>query len=499
MDVEAGSVGEPAGQLAARWVHHPLGLMSLAAAARRAMPEIEFRILHTAVSRDPRGDLVRILRDEPPDLVGFRALSVARAALESLARLVRETAPGLPVLAGGPHPSASPGELLERGWVDLVVVGEGEETFVEVLRRFRAEAALPRDLAGTAVIVDGRVHLLPTRPPVSDLDGLPFPDYGLVDPAAYRGLSHHAFQSAGDAAFVAASRGCPYRCFYCHQLFGKRIRRRSAGSVEAEIREHVERRGLRNFVFVDDVFNVPMEAGKEVLRRLARAFGGSIRLYFPNGLRADQVDEEMLGLFEEAGTVQMALAVETASPRLQKLVGKNLDVERARRMIDAASRRFVVCAFFMAGFPGETMEEARSTVAMAAGLDHVVQPVLSIVRVYPGTSLYEWLDPSAEEARRLREQETEMLQPGLFGVPVFYGDVLPPSKVPLRGEDIRRLRWEWMKSVVNNPARLAQGHGVLRKHLDRAAALEFYRNFLDDASFDEAAYERLFPGDAPRS
>ena len=481
----------PAGadsQLYARWSHHPLGLLSLAAAVR-AVPGVEVRVLHTATTGDPAAAITAAVQAAAPQLVGLRALSIARDNFQRLARLLRTLAPGAQLLGGGPYPSASYAELLAGGVVDLVVIGEGEATFVELVRRRQRDGGLPGDLPGTAVRDGATVRRNPEREPVADLDALPFPAYDLLDLAAYAGISNHAFQDASRCAFICASRGCPYRCCYCHQMFGKRVRHRSAENIVAEMRAHAGR-GISSFVFVDDCFNVPPAAAKTTLRLIARELPG-VRLNFPNGLRADMLDGEMLDLLERAGTAHLALAVETASPRLQRLIGKNLDLAAARAAIDAASRRFIVCTFYMIGFPTETRAEAEQTIAFAASLEHVAQPVLSIVRVYPGTPLAALLEPDAEQQQRLAEQENAMLQPKLGAPMAFYGDYFPAERVPLRGLAIQELRWDWMRRVMMNPARIKSGHEVLGRHLPAEQVLRFYSNMFDIPGFADTNLRQL--------
>ncbi len=482
------SSSEDRSPLLSDWSHHPIGLASLAANAASAVPGVAFRIFHTATSLDPMGDLERRLQAFQPDVVGFRALSIGKESLARMARLVREVCPGVPILAGGAYPSVAWRHLLASRLVDLVAIGEGETTFREFLEAMADTGRVPKGISGTAVRRDGQPVLNAPRAPIADLDTLEFPDYDLIDLSAYQGIANHAFQDASRSAFICASRGCIYHCFYCHQLFGKRIRRRSPEHVVAEMREHLARRGIRDFVFVDDVFNVPMKAAKQVLAAIARELPG-IRIYFPNGLRADQIDEEMVDLFEAAGTVQMALAVETVNPRLQRLMGKHLNLSRARKALDLVSRRFVSCAFFMVGFPTETYEEAMETVRFAESLEHLVQPVLSVVRLYAGTALCDFLDPNPEQLEAISRQEHAVFQTRLFEDPVFYGDAFSRDKVPMTTREIQALRFTWARKVLGNKARMRNAHAVLQRYFDRDQLEAFYRNFYDDPHFSLARHE----------
>ena len=491
IDVEFDKTANDDGQLQTRWTHHPLGLMSLAGNARRRFPETDFRILHSVTCESLPETLARTLDDYRPDLVGLRALSLFQKPFAEAAAVMRAHAPAVPLIAGGPYASSSPGDVLTRGLADLVIEGEGETTFGNLLAHLGEHGSLPAALPGTIVKgPNGEVVTNPKQPLIDNLDWLDFPDYDLIRLQDYAGFSNHAFQSASSCAFIETSRGCPYRCYYCHVANVKTVRRRSPSHVLMEMGLHYHQRGIRDFVFVDDIFNVPIKVAKEILRRIAAELP-RVRLNFPNGLRADQMDDEFLDLLEACGTVHLALAIETATPRLQKLVGKLMKLDRAQEMVHRASRRFVTCTFFMIGFPTETWDEAMATIEYAKALDHVVQPVLSIVRVYPGTPVFAVLDASEEQARRMEQQTAMALQPRLYGDPSFYGDFFSDEKVPLKGEDIQALRFEWVRQVVNNPARIRNSHAVVERHFDEVRAIEFYRNLFDNRDFDQAKLDRM--------
>jgi len=216
-----------------------------------------------------------------------------------------------------------------------------------------------------------------------------------------------------------------------------------------------------------------------------------VHLNFPNGLRADQIDDELIDLLEQTGTVHMALAVETANPRVQKIIRKNLMIDRAFKAIDAVSRKFIVCVFFMIGFPTETFKEAMETIKFAEELKYLAEPTLSVVRVYKGTPLFDMLKPNREQKKELLKQEKEFCQPKLFNDMVFYGDLFSSEKVPLKGDDIQALQWEWVRRIFNDSERIANSHKVLQRHMNQMQILEFYRNLFDKQSFNEKSLKQL--------
>jgi radical SAM superfamily enzyme YgiQ (UPF0313 family) len=439
---------------------------------------------------DPLRELEAILSTFEPDLVGIRSLSIARETFCACAIKVRKMHPDLPIIAGGPYPSASYQEVLTSEWADLVVIGEGELSFVELIAYLRNKGKLPETLDGTAVLKNGKPLLNNARAPIQVLDTLPFPDYQYLDLEAYRGIKNHCLGDSSRTAFITASRGCPFRCFYCHQLFGSRLRRRSPANIIAEMREHIDSRGITEFVFTDDLFNVPLAEAKQVLRAIINDLP-PVHLNFPNGMRADQLDLEFLDLLERAGTVEVALAVESAVPRLQIMMGKNLNVEKAVPFIHEASKRFITRLFFIIGFPTETVEEAQSTIDLAASFVYAAQPMLSILRVYGSTELLNYLKPTKEQMAALAKQEEKTFHLEMFHDAVFYGDLFPPEKVPLRSDDIRELMFSWMRDVLVNPDRLAKSHEVISRHLNPERQLDFYRSVFNKPEFSEHDLKKL--------
>ena len=509
IDVEFDQTTAWDNQLQSKWAHHPLGLMYLISSARKTYPDLEFKILHTITCENAEEDVKRIISDFKPDLIGIRSLSICSGEFETLAKVVRKEAPETPFVGGGPYPSASYEYILEPSppLVDLIVKGEGEITFVELITYLSENGSLPSSLTGTVVpLQGGEVKVNDARPVIDNIDIIPAPAYDAIKLEDYKGISNLAYQRADSCAFIETSRGCTYKCYYCHAALSETVRRRSPQLVFDEISEHYHQRGIRDFVFVDDIFNVPKKIGKTILRGIIQHFPG-VRINFSNGLRADQLDDEFLDLLEEAGTVHLALAIETATPRLQKLIVKHLNIPKAKEVVEKCSKRFITCAFFIIGFPSETMEEAMETVKFAKDLDHLAQPVLSICKVYRGTPLFDALSPTPEQTRLIDEQMTGAPQAKLAGEQAikgnqFYGDFFSKEQVPLQGEGINSIRWEWLRNVVLNPNRVHNSYRIMKKFFTDDQIVSFYKNFMDNPNFSKNELDKLLkrkPSSEPES
>jgi len=366
----------------------PLGLLYVAAALRERA-EAHVRVRHLSVDCGSVDDVEHEVRAWAPDVVGFSALSIDEVRLHGAARAARRGAPDALRVAGGPLACLGPERCLAEPAVDLAVVGEGEQTMVDVVRA-RADGREVRGIPGTAWRGDaGQVERAAERPLLSDLDTLPPLPWDLVDLDRYAALfNFHDLPPLGSRyAPLVTSRGCPWRCSYCHALFGRRARMHSAGRVVEDIEALVRDHDVREIHVVDDVFNLDAERMAAICQGLRDRDLG-VRLAFPNGLRGDLLTPEQLRDLRDAGCYSITFAVETASDRLQRLIRKRLDVgrvlENAQR---AADLGMITSGFVMLGFPTETRDEMEATVR-AVEASAIDLPRVFTVCPYPGTDLH---------------------------------------------------------------------------------------------------------------
>ena len=365
---------------------YPLGLMYIAAYLRSRRPEAEIEILDLRCTRDPFSVLRTKLRQFGPEVVGVSALTCEAESMHAVAETAKAHDLGIKVVAGGPHISACTDDVIADQHIDTWVIGEGEETFHDLVQAFLDDDDLA-SVPGIGYRDGDQTYLSSRREPVASLDALPFPAWDLVDIEVYAKYGRAGNLRRGRFLPLYTSRGCPYQCYYCHNLFGKRFRARSADNVIEEVQLIQERYGVRDLEVYDDIFNLDLERAKSICRGLIE-LDFDVTLAFPNGVRADRLDRELIELLSEAGTTNLAVAVETASPRLQRKIGKNLDLHRVKQAISVADKNGIVTnGYFMLGFPTETKEEIRQTIAYAEDTDlHFAS--FFIVTPYPGTPLW---------------------------------------------------------------------------------------------------------------
>jgi radical SAM superfamily enzyme YgiQ (UPF0313 family) len=315
--------------------------------------------------------------------IGCMTCEFPEAVNES--RRLKNVHPGIKVVLGGAHPSGAPEECLESGVVDFVVVGEGEIALTRLLEALEAGRE-PENIPGVWSVHDGIIKT--NRPAeVPDIETLPPPAYDMVDLDKYFRLESpwHFPRSPRVVQFIS-SRGCPYQCSYCHTIHGKRYRGLSPQKVLDQMENLIRNHGVEEFMMVDDIFNFDLERAKEICRGLMQR-NLKVHLQFPNGVRGDRFDEELVALMKQAGTHFMAIAIETTSKDYQRLIRKNLKVDKAEQTILWARKYDIeVSGFFMIGFPGETVEQIQQTIdfAVKAPLDAIF---ISVVSPFKGTVL----------------------------------------------------------------------------------------------------------------
>jgi len=372
-------------------INTPMGAMYIASSVREWVnPTPEVSIYHMEKEGAGLKDLRHHLEKEQPDVIGFSVLSAESPGLNLCMEVAREVLPDVFIAVGGPHATIFHDMVLRRPEVDAVVIGEGEKTFAELIDRLQSDMDW-RDIDGIAYNDNGMPVYNSPREYIADIDEIPHPAYDLIDIPAYSGFHHmNSILAAWPFMTIFTSRACPYGCIYCHRIFGKRFRGRSPENVMEEIQLLYENYGVREIHITDDIFNWDKHRAKTICRKIIES-KYKLKIAFPNGIRADLLDDELIELLAAAGTYTLNFAVETVSPRIQKITRKNVDLEKLdHSMQKAFDEGIIPQSFYMLGFPTETEEEIRKTIHHAVRSPALKASFFSVLP-YPRTKLYDWV------------------------------------------------------------------------------------------------------------
>jgi anaerobic magnesium-protoporphyrin IX monomethyl ester cyclase len=364
----------------------PLGLGYIAGALRKARGDT-IEVLDGRQRRWPLARMRQRIREFAPDLVGISAINFEMKEAHELAAAAKAEAPRAPVIIGGPYASANREAILDDPGIDAVVVGEGEATVVELVSALEAGAGLG-GVKGIIHRQGGEKIFTGERELISDLDSLEMA-WDLIDPTRYYhrfGRSENIIQIDHRTTNIFTSRGCPYQCIFCHNVFGKAFRPRSAENVLAEISMLAERYHVHEIDIVDDSFSQSLVRAKAICAGIIDR-GLRLHLMLPNGIRGDRTDPEFLDLLRDAGFFRIAFAVESASPRVQPLIGKSIDLDQVRWSISEVLRRGMFpTGYFIQGFPTETYDDMLLTADWAATSDLLVASFFYLLP-FPGTAV----------------------------------------------------------------------------------------------------------------
>ena len=321
-----------------------------------------------------------------PDIVGISAMTIEAPAMHRIAKKVKELRPDIRIIVGGPHPTSFPEETLSDPNIDFIVRGEGEISTVSLINAILNKQPANK-VKGIAYTENGRIVFTQEQPFIDNLDTIPMPAYDLIEfneYKRYRNFTHTGFFKYG---LMFTTRSCPYKCIYCHNMFGKGFRAHSKERVIKEIKLLNKQHGLTSFLFIDDIFNLNYNRTHDVLDSIID-LKKDLDISFPNGLRLDRLDKSLIDKLRKAGTSYTACPIETANPRIQQLIKKDLDLNKARQsIIDIVNSGIYTRGYFMIGFPTETIQEISTTIEFARKTP-LHNAWFFIVTPFEGTELY---------------------------------------------------------------------------------------------------------------
>jgi len=386
MDIVLFNPAPRSGWQAQRRVELPLNLLCPATPLDRQGYQI--KIIDEFQNPNWKKELSEAIRNKP---ICFGVTSMTGPqilhALEGC-KLFKEKHPDVPVIWGGIHSSLLPEQTLAHPYIDIVVVGEGEATFEELVKTLQIGTPL-NNVRGICYKENGKIHHTGNRPFVN-LDEQPPLSYHLIDIDHYRrklfGIDHVSFNS---------SRGCTFRCSFCWDpvMHKKKWRAMKPETVIEHLKHIIRDYDIRGFLFTDDHFFIDLERAHDILEKMVRS---NLNISISKlQIRADtlcKMDRSFLQLLVQANVKRLTIGVESGSQRILDLIKKDANVEQ---IIEANHKLLpfpiVPIYLFMMGLPSETPEELVQSINLAVKLTNEnpkAVKTFNIYTPYPGTELY---------------------------------------------------------------------------------------------------------------
>ena len=357
-----------------------LGIMYIAAYAEK-YTDHKIEILDMIVEKMSYDELENEIKKRKPDVVGITTTTSTLIDSIITAKIIKKIDNDIKVVFGGPHAHIYPEETINFPEVDFLILGEGEITFTELLRKIENYEELKR-VKGIVFKHDDRIVNTGYRRFIEDLDSLPFPARHLTPYKKYYSL----IAKLNPITTMFTSRGCPYRCLFCHRPhMGKKFRARSSENVVEEIEECVNM-GIHEILIYDDTFNVDKQRVLAICNLIKKR---GLEINFDIRARIDRINKEMLIVLKEAGCVRIHYGIESANQRILEILRKGITVEQAEKVIKMTKDvEIETLAYFMIGNPTETREEILNTIKFAKKLNPDYCH-FSVTTPFPATPLYE--------------------------------------------------------------------------------------------------------------
>ena len=371
-----------------RELHVPLGCLYLTRALEDAGFNVDFRDYQTSTFDDPF-DMQNFLSfiEDPAPIIGLSCMANLLPFTILAIKAIKDKYPDRTVLLGGVGSKSVEHKILKRfPWIDVISRGEAEITGVELMRSLTNGRNLSK-IKGISWRDGKKIRHNPDRERIKDLDSIPFPAFHKIDLKKYAGYG------------MMTSRGCPYPCTFCSvaPVWNLESYSRSPKNIVEEMRFLNSEAGVDLFLFQDEFFISGKEQVMEFCRELVssgldvewKAFG-----------RVNLVDKEMMKAMADCGCLELRFGIESASDKILKLTKKGFTASETLEVIPPAIDIFPRCdAFFIWGFPFETMDDFNQTLFQMVSFRMMGARILpSLLSLLPQTEIYlDWANKAKLE------------------------------------------------------------------------------------------------------
>lgn len=322
-------------------------------------------------------DVREVIKGFNPELVGITSTTPAIYDAYKVAKVAKELNPSCTTVIGGPHPTFTAKQTLkECPHLDIAVRGEGEETIGEVASSKDIES-----IEGITYRKNSKILENENRPPIMDLDSLPFPAYHLLPMDRYKvgGLRY---------ATMVTSRGCPFNCIFCSssRICGKVWRGKSPRRVLEQMELLLNEYGIREIEMIDDTFTLNKNRARKICDLVIEK---GLDISWSCSSRVDTIDKSLAEKLKEAGCHTVYMGIESGTKKTLDYLKKGISlgqIKKAVKMVKKAGLNPV--GSFILGVPGETKKQMKGTVEFAKKLGLTLAQ-FTLLTPYPGTEAYE--------------------------------------------------------------------------------------------------------------
>lgn len=363
----------------------PLGLASLAAVLKDARMNVLVEDQYASCINNT--NLIRKISDFSPQIIGFSCLTTAMSNAKRLINGIRQTGISAHIVLGNIHPTIFAEEVLNNGFADIVVRGEGEESFLETAIALDKGMKL-ESVRGISYLEDGKIMHNPDREIIGDLDELPYPDWHCLNLNYYKRYPMLGIYNSLVLP-VQASRGCPYNCRFCSQdKFYKKPQYRKITKVVEEIEYLCSEFNIKYIGFTDAYFPFSKDSGLEFCDEFIRRNLHKKIKWFTE-TRVDMVDSELMHRMKESNLYLVMYGFESGNQDVLDYTGKKTTLEQARRAMEYTKKYNIrSLGLFMLGLPPDTIETCRQTIRFAKELDPDLVK-FNIAVPFPGSVFFE--------------------------------------------------------------------------------------------------------------
>ena len=346
----------------------PIGIYYVGAVLKENNYDVEILNWHH-INRTPE-KISSILREKKPDVIGFSILQANRWGGIEIAQIAKEIDPKVKVVFGGISASFLWDHFLTHfSAIDFVVIGEGEYTFLNLIRCIeRQEDDHIERIRGIAFRKNGKPFKTKPAEPIKNLDDLPIP-------STYFEYTH-----------LSLTRGCPGKCNFCGspKFWGSKVRFHSADYFVKEI-ERLYKKGITFFYFSDDTFSVDKKRVVDICKKIIKK---NLKISWVAISRVNYISEDTVAWMRRAGCIQISYGVESGSEQIREALNKKIKTSEIESAFHITAKYGILPrAYFIYGCPGESRQTIRATLDLIKAIKPLVVHFF-VLSIFPGTALY---------------------------------------------------------------------------------------------------------------